>query len=46
MNEDISPELKSLLDSLLCINPSERISLEKIKLHPWLHQTDLNKKMS
>lgn len=35
-----SPALKSLLDSMLCINPAERITLAKIAEDPWLLQPD------
>ena len=32
----LSPQLRDLLSHMLCKNPLQRISLNKIKEHPWL----------
>lgn len=32
----VKPEVKALIESLLCHNPSERIKVEAILQHPWI----------
>ena len=41
-NINISPELKDLLKKLLEKNPKNRITMEQIKEHPWMHILDFN----
>lgn len=36
---DATPEFKDLLQNLLSHNPEERLSLEKLKAHPWMLKT-------
>lgn len=36
---DASDEFKSLIQNLLAHNPEERMTLEKLKAHPWLLKT-------
>lgn len=39
-SESISPQLKDLLDKLLKKNPDERITLQKVKEHPWFSPSE------
>jgi len=36
----ISDEAKDLVQKMLVVNPSDRISLPEILSHPWLKETD------
>jgi serine/threonine protein kinase len=36
LKEEISPEAKDLLRSMLETNPQKRISIKKILNHPWI----------
>ena len=41
MPEDISKEAQDLIQRMLCKDPISRISLQKIKSHPWLRDSEM-----
>ena len=44
--EDLSPQLRNLLEKLFQKDPESRITLEKIKEHPWFSQHNYSKMMN
>ena len=39
-NDDMSPELKDLLDKMIEINPMQRANIDECLAHNWLHKND------
>ena len=39
-NDDMSPELKDLLDKMIEINPMQRANIDECLAHNWMHKND------
>ena len=40
-NDDMSPELKDLLDKMIEINPMQRANIDECLAHNWMHKNDV-----
>ena len=43
LNNNISKDVKDLINRMIVINPKERITIEEILNHPWLKDVDIKK---